>query len=208
MLKIISEKKYEIKILVIGILGSYIAIISGAYFDAVLSCIRMEKISVLEGLKKVFSNSIEKYYTENSIVWMILFCLCFISGFYFFLLSAKKKTQEKMIHEDVSNGENIQVKEVDIFKEAFEGNVEPESYTENKSSIYEESAIFIPDEKEATFSNDIVMELLGEYDMEQIMAMLNLSSYMENVTADILRKMFNPSMSSEDIKSYIEMFYE
>lgn len=62
-------------------------------------------------------------------------------------------------------------------------------------------------EREEVFNDEIVMDLLTEYNMEQIAAMLKITNYMDDVKADMLKLMFRPEMSAEDITAYIEMFY-
>lgn len=62
-------------------------------------------------------------------------------------------------------------------------------------------------EREEVFNDEIVMDLLTEYNMEQIAAMLKITNYMDDVNADMLKLMFRPEMSAEDITAYIEMFY-
>lgn len=61
--------------------------------------------------------------------------------------------------------------------------------------------------KEGVFNDEIVMDLLTEYNMEQIAAMLKVTNYMDDVNADMLKLMFRPEMSAEDITAYIETFY-
>lgn len=62
-------------------------------------------------------------------------------------------------------------------------------------------------DREEVFSDEIVMDLLTEYSMEQIGAMLRVTNYMKDVNADTLRLMFKPETPAEDITAYIEMFY-
>lgn len=57
------------------------------------------------------------------------------------------------------------------------------------------------------FSSDVVMELLLQYDKDQIMEMKKLTKYIDNLTVAILKRMFKPNMAAEDIREYIEIFY-
>ena len=64
------------------------------------------------------------------------------------------------------------------------------------------------DEK-LSFGSEIMDEMLGErYTLDQMVAMINIKKYMKDVSADLLKRMFSPDMSPDEISSYISLFYE
>ncbi len=66
----------------------------------------------------------------------------------------------------------------------------------------------ILDEK-LSFGSEIMDEMLGEhYTLDQMVAMINIKKYMKDVSADLLKRMFSPDMSPDEITSYISIFYE
>lgn len=63
--------------------------------------------------------------------------------------------------------------------------------------------------EEYTFSQDVMDDLtIFGFDVLQISAMLNIKKYIEDVDAEFLSKIFNTSMTPEEIEKYIKLFYE
>lgn len=58
------------------------------------------------------------------------------------------------------------------------------------------------------FSDDVVTDLLNDYDLSQIKAMLPLKEHIGSVNVTLLRRMFKPTMSADEIGKYIKIFYE
>lgn len=82
-----------------------------------------------------------------------------------------------------------------------------ESYEPYEPEIDEPEADETEKEEVELFSSDVVMELLLQYDKDQIMEMKKLTKYIDNLTVAILKRMFKPNMAAEDIREYIEIFY-
>ena len=59
-----------------------------------------------------------------------------------------------------------------------------------------------------SFSDDVVTDLLNDYDLSQIKAMLPLKEHISSVNVTLLRRMFKPTMSADEIGKYIKIFYE
>ena len=49
---------------------------------------------------------------------------------------------------------------------------------------------------------------MEDYDLSQIKSMLAMKAHIDIEDAGLLRRMFKPQMSAEDIANYIKMFYE
>ena len=58
-----------------------------------------------------------------------------------------------------------------------------------------------------SFSDDVVTDLLNDYDLSQIKAMLPLKEHISSVNVTLLRRMFKPTMSADEIGKYIKIFY-
>lgn len=87
-----------------------------------------------------------------------------------------------------------------------------ESGTDKREEdIAEPEKIFSADEtvedELLSFSSDIFWDLNGDYTPEQIKEMVILKRYIKNLSAEMLRKTFSPSLSAEEIREYIELFY-
>lgn len=62
--------------------------------------------------------------------------------------------------------------------------------------------------EEILLKEDVFLKLFNSgYAMNQINAMMELISYIPNIDETQLMKMISPSMSEEEIRSYIEMFF-
>ena len=71
-----------------------------------------------------------------------------------------------------------------------------------------EEPVTVTEERELFFSDEIVTDLLEDYDLSQIKSMLALKAHINIEDAGLLRRMFKPTMSAEEISNYIKMFYE
>ena len=63
-------------------------------------------------------------------------------------------------------------------------------------------------ENEMSLSDEIVTELLNDYDLLQIKAMLALKAHIDYVDVFLLKRMFKPTMSADEIAEYIKIFYD
>ena len=71
-----------------------------------------------------------------------------------------------------------------------------------------EEPVTVTEERELFFNDEIVTDLLEDYDLSQIKSMLALKAHINIEDAGLLRRMFKPTMSAEEISNYIKMFYE
>lgn len=80
--------------------------------------------------------------------------------------------------------------------------------TDKKEEEDKKPADNLPDPS-LSFGSEIMEEMLGDhYELDQLLAMLSIKKYMSDVTADVLKRMFSPDMTPEEITSYIQLFYE
>lgn len=62
--------------------------------------------------------------------------------------------------------------------------------------------------KEAAMDGEVYLKMVNAgYDINQIKAMMELTIYIPNIDDLQLKKMFDTSMSADDIREYIEVFY-
>lgn len=224
MLSKLRDRKKEIIMLLVGVAGSYIFIMIGYFISSILNCMASENVLLANAVEMIVNNSIMTYYTPVTLVWMIIFCVVFDAIYLFILITFRKgeesKTEEK--RQEVEDNESIKV---DIFDSLLQADMKEEcgdkidcdivlpdemNDTESVANKIIENDCVETEEKNkvAELSSEIVTELLETYNMSQVIAMSAVSKYIDGINVDLLKKMFNASMSAEEIKSYIEMFYE
>lgn len=222
------EKKYTILMMVKGLLGSLIFIMSGYWFAGAIEFMQKESITFFAGIGKVLRNPLGKYFNSYSPIFMAFAFLLFEVLFFLYMVYHKKKgfdaemqdvsvcSETEASMEDTKSNDSLK----NIFHNKESGITQGEVsgvnaqifvlQNEFKSEQDASSNIGYQDEtsvKKAVFDNEMVMELLTEYDMEQITAMLNVTTYIDDVSIDMLKRMFNADMSASDISAYIEIFY-
>ena len=224
-----SDKLYMLIMLFVGILGSVIFILVGYWVAGAMGIAQAEKISVWNGFNRVLGNPFSAYFNNYTPIIMILAFIVFETLYFLFLVYIRKSEKnhsssnaEEIGTLDVTAQENVD--EMDMFGDLLNDN---NSFTDqqadleiagnigviipdNEVSTQDDMSIEQPSEpvvREAVFSDDIAVELLDEYDMDQITAMLNLTKYMD-VDVALLRGMFKPSMDAKEISEFISLFYE
>lgn len=85
------------------------------------------------------------------------------------------------------------------------GYVSPDFVSKLEESDAESDKV---DPEKISFSDEVVTELLNEYDLSQIRAMLALKEHISDCDVSLLRRMFKPTMSAEEISDYINIFYD
>lgn len=129
--------------------------------------------------------------------------------------------------------ENEHLDDISLFQEVMEKHSNNDNYIDDENSdIMRNFEIVLPEvldtngtnenmdvelteaeqleekvEAEVEYSSEIAAELMSEYELDQIYAMLHITRYIDDVTTEMLRTMFKPTMSAEEIKDYIEIFY-
>lgn len=159
---------------------------------------------------------------------MLLGFIIFESGYAMFLFTRGK---EEVVDEEEYEPDIISLVDIDdmVKKEPSDlelfGNLDKEkSKTDKKEEQYTMDRDFVASEdskksskdsdnndemdEKLSFGSEIMDEMLGDhYTLEQMVAMISIKKYMKDVTADVLKRMFPPEMSAEEISSYIEIFY-
>ena len=212
--------------LIIGILGSVIFIFVGYLVSGILGYILEKNYDFLTAFCMIAEQPFANYFNNITPVTMILGFILF-EGIYFGIFLRKKKqpeAAEDLFVPDIvdvadrAGLDNIDEEELfkNIVKVATEsideqldesGYVSPNESDEAEGASNSESVVE-EKEKELSFSDEIVTELLEDYNLAQIKSMLALKAYIEIEDAGLLKRMFKPSMSAEDILSYISLFYD
>lgn len=220
----------------VGVLGSIFFILLGYWIAGGIGYTQSEKVGFLTGLNTVLGAPFAPYFNNYTPILMLLFFVIFESVFFFMLMSLRRNERIAEAEETENAGmseENEKALAIDeaVFSDIFTGS----DQSEKQQIRNEEDAdfgIIIPDiqktddmhqtgqiiekdkdieqsveQPKAVFNDDIAMELLGEYTLDQVTAMLDISKYM-NVNVAMLRKMFQPSMDADEIREYIRTFYE
>ena len=210
--------------LIIGILGSVIFIFVGYLVSGILGYILEKNYDFLTAFCMIAEQPFANYFNNITPVTMILGFILF-EGIYFGIFLRKKKqpeAAEDLFVPDIvdvadrAGLDNIDEEELfkNIVKVATEsideqldesGYVSPNESDEAEGASNSENVV---EEKELSFSDEIVTELLEDYNLAQIKSMLALKAYIEIEDAGLLKRMFKPSMSAEDILSYISLFYD
>lgn len=226
-----DKKGYRIKMLLLlcGVLFSLIFIMLGYWSAAILGFMMDSSVDFLTGFCMVMDKPFGKYFNDLTPVGMILGFIIAEGLFFFFLTRNREK--EEILDEDDLEPDIIDVADkagmdyIDTKKvlqpsdsELFSSKSVAKMPADDKSVDYVvpgENAKTADDKRKAeemqenlSFDDEIVTDLLNDYDLAQIAAMVQIKKYIEIDNATLLRKMFKPSMSAEDITSYIKMFYE
>lgn len=223
-----GKKTYVIILAIIGIVGSFFFIALGYWIAAAIGFVQTEGISFVQAFNKVLDNPFTGYFNNYTPIVMILGFIIFEFIFFIYLVNSRKIVQPDM---EIDDEDMYTVSLNSSFNGMFEENAVSDVKKEPTEPYYDEGfGIVIPDvdetevvnpdetaingksepeigDREVSFSEDIAIELLETYDMEQITAMLSLSKYMEKIDTSLLRRMFDPGMSAKEIAEYIDIFY-
>lgn len=187
-------KYYMIFLCIIGIIGSGLFLLIGYW-----SAGAMDSDSA-KGFFREFGNVLKKpfanhYNTYTPIVMGIFFIAFEIIYFLvlFILIPALKQSKNNDAEEEIEEV-SVPIKDDTIMDETVE--------------ISEDSKISFAKETNC-FDELLFRELFSlGYTFEQITEMSKLRNYMENVSVDMLVKIFDVTMPAADICMYIKSFYD
>ena len=230
-----SEKKNRKNgaiVLISGILFSVLFIALGYWISAIIGLMIDNSVDLLTGFCMVLNKPFNKYFNDFTPVGIVLGFI--IAEALFFFLIVKKGKSEDILNEDeyapdiidIANKAGLdygdakkpsQVNDKELFSKISSMNtievgdidyIQPESASEVTDKENEIQEDVQKEQEELSFDDAIVTDLLNDYDLSQIAAMLQIKKYIEINDVILLRKMFKPYMAASDITSYIEMFYE
>ena len=220
-----DNRRIKLIYLLIGVFGSAIGIFIGYLLAGVFGL--TDTMSFSDAFFTVLANPFAGYKNNFTPILMLLGFIVFESAYALFLFT---RTSEEPIDEEEYEPDIIELVDIDVKKEEpsdlelfgnlaldkgktvkkeENGAVERDfvSASETKKAAADDKAFEEVDEK-LSFGSEIMDEMLGEhYTLEQMVAMISIKKYMKDVNADILKRMFSPEMSAEEISSYIDIFY-
>lgn len=218
-----EQKRGNLIFLVIGIIGSVFFIFFGYLLSGIIGAVLDENIDFLTAFCLVVGNPFGNYFNNITPVTMILGFIIY-EGIYFLILMHRKGNGE--VAEDLFAPDIIDIADKSGLdnvneNEIFNGMVSEEisDTVDQQSSLgyvspgeidneVNEEPVTVTEERDLFFSDEIVTDLLEDYDLSQIKSMLALKAYINIEDAGLLRRMFKPTMSAEEISNYIKMFYE
>ena len=212
---------------------SVIFIVLGYWLAAIIGIEVDKSVGFFTGFSIVMSNPFGRYFNNLTPVGMVLGFIVAEGIFVFLIMRNRRKEDNLDEYEfapdiiDVADkaGMNYldsmdvtKLSEKDLFLNTLASGglgeekrveyvqpVDKETVVDSENDIQEQAE---ERQEELFFDDEIVTDLLDNYDLPQIAAMLQVKKYIEVDSAALLRKMFKPSMTAYDITSYIETFYE
>lgn len=218
-----EQKRVNLIFLAIGIIGSVFFIFFGYLLSGIIGAVLDENIDFLTAFCLVVGNPFDNYFNNITPVTMILGFIIY-EGIYFLILMHRKgngEVAEDLFAPDIidiadkSGLDNVNENEIfnGVVSEEISDTVDQQSSLgyvspgEIDNEVNEEP-VTVTEERELFFSDEIVTDLLEDYDLSQIKSMLALKAHINIDDAGLLRRMFKPTMSAEEISNYIKMFYE
>lgn len=218
-----EQKRVNLIFLAIGIIGSVFFIFFGYLLSGIIGAVLDENIDFLAAFCLVVGNPFDNYFNNITPVTMILGFIIY-EGIYFLILMHRKgngEVAEDLFAPDIidiadkSGLDNVNENEIfnGVVSEEISDTVDQQSSLgyvspgEIDNEVNEEP-VTVTEERELFFSDEIVTDLLEDYDLSQIKSMLALKAHINIEDAGLLRRMFKPTMSAEEISNYIKMFYE
>lgn len=218
-----EQKRVNLIFLAIGIIGSVFFIFFGYLLSGIIGAVLDENIDFLTAFCLVVGNPFDNYFNNITPVTMILGFIIY-EGIYFLILMHRKgngEVAEDLFAPDIidiadkSGLDNVNQNEIfnGVVSEEISDTVDQQSSLgyvspgEIDNEVNEEP-VTVTEERELFFSDEIVTDLLEDYDLSQIKSMLALKAHINIEDAGLLRRMFKPTMSAEEISNYIKMFYE
>lgn len=218
-----EQKRVNLIFLAIGIIGSVFFIFFGYLLSGIIGAVLDENIDFLTAFCLVVGNPFDNYFNNITPVTMILGFIIY-EGIYFLILMHRKgngEVAEDLFAQDIidiadkSGLDNVNENEIfnGVVSEEISDTVDQQSSLgyvspgEIDNEVNEEP-VTVTEERELFFSDEIVTDLLEDYDLSQIKSMLALKAHINIEDAGLLRRMFKPTMSAEEISNYIKMFYE
>lgn len=217
-----EQKRVNLIFLAIGIIGSVFFIFFGYLLSGIIGAVLDENIDFLTAFCLVVGNPFDNYFNNITPVTMILGFIIY-EGIYFLILMHRKgngEVAEDLFAPDIidiadkSGLDNVNENEIfnGVVSEEISDTVDQQSSLgyvslgEIDNEVNEEP-VTVTEERELFFSDEIVTDLLEDYDLSQIKSMLALKAHINIEDAGLLRRMFKPTMSAEEISNYIKMFY-
>ena len=218
-----EQKRVNLIFLAIGIIGSVFFIFFGYLLSGIIGAVLDENIDFLTAFCLVVGNPFDNYFNNITPVTMILGFIIY-EGIYFLILMHQKgngEVAEDLFAPDIidiadkSGLDNVNENEIfnGVVSEEISDTVDQQSSLgyvspgEIDNEVNKEP-VTVTEERELFFSDEIVTDLLEDYDLSQIKSMLALKAHINIEDAGLLRRMFKPTMSAEEISNYIKMFYE
>ena len=218
-----EQKRVNLIFLAIGIIDSVFFIFFGYLLSGIIGAVLDENIDFLTAFCLVVGNPFDNYFNNITPVTMILGFIIY-EGIYFLILMHRKgngEVAEDLFAPDIidiadkSGLDNVNENEIfnGVVSEEISDTVDQQSSLgyvspgEIDNEVNEEP-VTVTEERELFFSDEIVTDLLEDYDLSQIKSMLALKAHINIEDAGLLRRMFKPTMSAEEISNYIKMFYE
>ena len=230
-----NDRHGSIVLVIAGVCGSIFFIYCGYLIAAMIDYVQEYSTDALTGAYVILSKPFDKYFNQFTPITMILGFIIFEC--IFFLMVIRKRRLQEDNGNVLVNPEVIDVAEKSFDKNIFDnsdrvfdemlqesGNTEPELDRSGYVSPDFEAKIdlqrLVPkseesdmepdkiDPEQISFNDEVVTELLNEYDLSQIRAMVALKKYISDCDVSLLRRMFRPTMSAEEISDYIRIFYD
>lgn len=157
-----------------------------------------------------FLNPSMEYFNSYTPVGIIV-CFIFTEFVFILILLAKMSSMHGRADEnddEVSMDEYIddyvpEVEDTPLFAEETEGEAGVYDTTDKKENIEAEE-----EDKETFLEQEAFLSLFNKgYSMPQIQAMMEVRAYNPNVDASLLVKMFKNTMSPDEMRRQIEVFY-
>lgn len=230
-----NDRHGSIVLVIAGVCGSIFFIYCGYLIAAMIDYVQEYSTDALTGAYVILSKPFDKYFNQFTPITMILGFIIFEC--IFFLMVIRKRRLQEDNGNVLVNPEVIDVAEKSFDKNIFDNsdrvfdemlqesdNTEPELDRSGYVSPDFEAKIdlqrLVPkseesdmepdkiDPEQISFNDEVVTELLNEYDLSQIRAMVALKKYISDCDVSLLRRMFRPTMSAEEISDYIRIFYD
>lgn len=233
-----DDRHENIILIISGVCGSILFIYLGYLIAAIIGYVQDNSTDVLTGAGMVLKKPFVKYFNQYTPITMILGFIAFEVIFIVMRSRKLKDNEEETLFDsevidlaevsfEKNNDQNVLTSD-DLLEELQERS---SGESELNKSLYispEEDdgidlweQISVSKEKKGdhskkdsenpeivSFSDDVVTDLLNDYDLSQIKAMLPLKEHISSVNVTLLRRMFKPTMSADEIGKYIKIFYE
>ena len=222
-------------LLLIGIFGSVFFIYLGYLTAAIIGYMIDNGSDLLNGMCMILQKPFDNYFNKITPVAMILGFIVF-EGIFFLIVNRKaddhlknsetvdtdiiditEKSLEQNVFDDSLFENSTQIEETNTIN--LSGYVSPtagevsDMIRVNNTSVQSQRKMENEENIEQEhvsieFSDEIVTELLNDYDLSQIKAMLALKRHISSVDVPLLKRMFKPTMSAAEITNYINIFYD
>lgn len=222
-------------LLLIGIFGSVFFIYLGYLTAAIIGYMIDNGSDLINGMCMILQKPFDNYFNKITPVAMILGFIVF-EGIFFLIVN--RKADNHIENSEIADTDMIDISEKSLEQAVFDDSLFENSSQIGETNTINMSGYVSPGAGEVSdmiranntsaqsqrkmeneesieqehvsieFSDEIVTELLNDYDLSQIKAMLALKRHMSSVDVPLLKRMFKPTMSASDITNYINIFYD